>query len=177
MKMAALQLCLVLARPISLKAAVSPVGVNVILAIMILIISVSLGLFYIQTTCQNILRREFDPARLRSVVSSFRLEFLFVRKEVEQSDAPVDYRWARMALNCDYMALTYLLKNASQNSYSGRERLLTLYFKTLSLFVFLAHVLKLNEKRAMFKQTAILNYFASTLGEQVGELKFSSLSA
>ena len=148
-----------------------------ILAIMILVSSVSLGLFYIQTTCQNILRREFDPARLKSVVNSFRLEFLFVRKEVEQSDAPVDYRWARMALKCDYMALTYLLKNAPQNSYSGRERLLTLYFKSLSLFVSVARVLKLNEKRAMFKQTAILNYFASILGEQVGEIQFSSLSA
>jgi len=153
------------------------VGVNMILAIMILVSSVSLGLFYIQTTCQNILRREFDPARLKSVVNSFRLEFLFVRKEVEQSDAPVDYRWARMALKCDYMALSYLLKNASQKSYSGRERLLTLYFEGLSLFVSLAHVLKLNEKRAMFKQTAILNYFASILGEQVGEIQFSSLSA
>ena len=148
-----------------------------ILAIMILVSSVSLGLFYIQTTCQNILRREFDPARLKSVVNSFRLEFLFVRKEVEQSDAPVDYRWARMALKCDYMALSYLLKNASQKSYSGRERLLTLYFEGLSLFVSLARVLKLNEKRAMFKQTAILNYFASILGEQVGEIQFSSLSA
>ena len=148
-----------------------------ILAILILVSSVSLGLFYIQTTCQNILRREFDPARLRSVVNSFRLEFLFVRKEVEQSDAPVDYRWARMALKCDYMALTYLLKNASQNGLSGRERLLTLYFKSLSLLVSFAHALKLNEKRAIFKQTAILNYFASMLGEQVGEIQFSSLSA
>jgi hypothetical protein len=131
---------------------------------MILVSSVALGLFYIQSACQNILRREFDPARLRSVVNSFRLEFLFVRKEMEQSGAPVDYRWASLALKCDYMALTYLLKNASKQTYSNRERLLMAYFKTLSLFVSVAHVLKVDEKRAMFKQTAILNYFASLLG-------------
>ena len=150
-------------------------GLNMILAVMILVSSVALGLFYLQTTCQGILRNEFDPVRLKSVVNSFRLEFLFVRKEIEQSEGPLDYRWASLALKCDYMALTYLLKNASKKGCSSRDRLLMAYFKILSLFVSAAHVLKMDEKRAMCKQTTILNYFASILGEQVGELQFSSL--
>ncbi len=79
-----------------------------ILPVMILVSSLALCLFYLQATCHNILRREFDPERLRSIANAYRLEFQFVRKEMEQATAPVDYKWVRMALKCDYLALTLL---------------------------------------------------------------------
>jgi hypothetical protein len=152
-------------------------GVTVILPVMILVSSLALCLFYLQAICHNILRREFDPERLRSIANAYRLEFLFVRKEMEQATAPVDYKWVRMALKCDYLALTYLLKNAAAAGCSRKERLLMLYFKTLLMVLSVSHLLKLDEKGAILKQTSILHYFANTLGEQVGPVQFCSLTA
>jgi len=70
-----------------------------------------------------------------------------------------------------------LLKNAALTGCSHNERLLRLYFKTLSVMVSARHLLKLNEKRAVLKLTAILHYFASRLGERVARVQFSDLAA
>jgi hypothetical protein len=152
-------------------------GVTVILATMILVVSLALGLLYLQATCQGILRREFDPERLKSIADAYRLEFLFVRREMEHGESPVDYRWVRMALKCDYLALSYLVKNAASTSYSGRERLLSVYFKALLVVLSVSHALRLNEKPTILRQTAVLNYFANVLGERVGKVQFSTLTA
>jgi hypothetical protein len=77
----------------------------------ILIISAALFIFYLQTTCQRILRREFDREFFLPVVNANRLEFPFVRKALEDFDVPVDYGRFGMQLCCDSLALTYLLKN------------------------------------------------------------------
>ena len=152
-------------------------GLAVILSVMILISSAALCQFYLQTTCQNILRREFEPERLRSIANAYRLEFLLVRKEVEGSDGPVDYKRVSMALKCDYLALSYLLKNKAAKGCSRKEHLLMLYFKILSVVLSVSHLLKLNEKGAIVKQTSILNYLANTVGEQAGEIQFCCLTA
>jgi hypothetical protein len=148
----------------------------VILATMVFVTSLALCLFYLQAACQNILRQEFNRERLRSFANAYRLEFLFVRKEMEQADTPVDYRWVRMALKCDYLALTYLLKN-TPGGCSRKERLLMGYFKALLMALSISHAFNLNEKRTVLKQTSILNYFTSTLSERVGPVQFCSLTA
>jgi hypothetical protein len=148
----------------------------VILSTMILISSVAVGLLYVQATCENILRREFDPLRLKSIANDCRLEFSFVRKEMEATDATVDYRWVRLALKCDYLALSYLLKNAAA-SRSRRERLLMVYFRALFLVASAQHLFKLNEKWAVLKLSTILEYFAGILGEQAPEIQFNSIMA
>src|SRR2546425_12153896 len=104
-----------------------------ILASMILIFSIGLFLFYLQATCQKILARKFDQEYFQSIVDANRLEFPFVRKALEEFDTPVDYPWICMTLKCDYLALTYLLKNAAnaEQSYSREERLLMLYFRAI----------------------------------------------
>jgi hypothetical protein len=147
------------------------------LSLTILIGSSAFGLVYLQATCENMLRRAFDTERLRSLANNCRLEFLFVRKEMESADRQMDYGWVRMALKCDYLALTYLLKDASQAGYSRRERLLMLYFRTLFLGLSVQHVLKLNEKRLVLKLTTILHYFATTVDKRVGGRQLDSLAA
>src|SRR5690348_13337092 len=86
-----------------------------ITASLILIVSSALFLFYFQATCQKILRREFPQDYFHSIVNANRLEFPSVRKALEEYDGPVDYARFRMTLKCDYLALTYLLKNAANS--------------------------------------------------------------
>ena len=140
-----------------------------IVSTLILVSSLAMFLMYLQSACENILRREFDPVRLRLTVNAWRLEFQFVQKEIEDVEGQVDYRWVRTALKCDYLTVTYLLKNAGTANYSRRERILMLYFRALSLMVSVQHSLKLDEKRTILKLTGILNYFANVLSASVNE--------
>ena len=148
-----------------------------IVSTMILISSLAMFLLYLQAACESILRREFDPVRLRLTVNACRLEFQFVQKEMQDTETQADYRWVRMALKCDYKALAFLLKNAGTANYSRRERILMLYFKALSLTVSVQHSLKLDEKRTILKLTGILTYFANVLGASVNEPALVSVGA
>ncbi len=149
------------------------------MAIVILIISTALLMFYLQATCQRILRREFDQEFFHAVVNANRLEFPFVRKALEEFDVPVDYPRFRMQLKCDFLALTYLLKNAcnARRRFSYEERLLKMYFRTVLLALIIAHALGLNERAAVLKLTSILEYFANVLGERVNTVRFGDMTA
>ena len=84
-----------------------------------------------------------------------------------------------MTLKCDYLALTYLLKNAAnaEQSYSREERLLMLYFRAIFCAVCTLHFFKLHEKPAVLKLTAILQHFADVIGFRVNRARFGNLSA
>jgi hypothetical protein len=148
-------------------------------AVIILVGSLALCLFYLQATCQNILRREFEREYFRSIAVANRLEFPFVRSTVADFDTPVDYAWVRLTLKCDYLALKYLLKNAAnvKRGYSREERLLMIYFRTLYLLLSFTHLLRLSEKPAILKMTAILQHFANILGKRVSDVSFGNMSA
>ena len=98
---------------------------------LILVFSTAMFFFYFQVTCQKILRRQFDREYFQSIVNANRLEFPSLRKSLEEFGAPLDYPRLRMMLKCDFLALTYLLKNAANvnQRYSNEERLLILYFR------------------------------------------------
>ncbi len=149
------------------------------LAALILVVSTGLFFFYFQVTCQRILRRRFEKEYFLSIVSANRLEFPAVRKAIEEFDAPVDYPRVRMTLKCDFLALTYLLKNAANvdQRYSRDERLLMFYFRAVFFFLVARHVLKLREKPAILKLTAILEYFANVVGQRVNAVRFGNLAA
>jgi len=149
------------------------------LAIMILFLSIALLMFYLQQTCQRILRREFGHEFFHSVVNANRLEFPFVRKALEEFNAPVDYERFRMQLKCDFLALTYLLKNAgnAKGRLSKEERFLTWYFRAVVLKLIVAHWLRLGERAAVLKLTSILEYFANVLGERVDTIRFGDMTA
>jgi hypothetical protein len=150
-----------------------------ILSVLILITSLALCLFYMQDTCRTILNREFRRDYFRSVVNASRLEFLSVRDCVEGPHTQLEYSEVRTALTCDYLALTYLLKNAVsvEGKHSRQERLLMLYFRTLLISFSVSHLLRLNEKRAILKLTTILQFFANTLGERVVQTAAVSFTA
>jgi len=84
-----------------------------------------------------------------------------------------------LTLKCDFLALTYLLKNAANvnQRYSYEERLLILYFKLVFAWLVTSHWLKLRETAAALKLTAILEYFANVVGERVNTVRFGNLTA
>jgi len=150
-----------------------------ILAALILILSTALFFFYFQVTCQKILRRQFDREYFQSIVNANRLEFPSLRKSLEEFGAPVDYPRLRMMLKCDFLALTYLLKNAANvnQRYSNEERLLILYFRWQFLSLAVRRLLKVGEKKAVLRLTSVLQYFANVVGQRVDTVKFGNLTA
>jgi hypothetical protein len=148
-------------------------------ATLILVFSAALFLFYLQSTCEKILRRRFEDPLPDPIVEANRLEFPFVRKALEEFDAPVDYSRFSMQLKCDYLALIYLLKNAANQR--GRlcwhERLLATYFRVLSGALAGLHLVALAERPVLLKMTSVLGYFANVLGERIKRVRFGHLTA
>jgi len=150
-----------------------------IVAVLILILSTALFFFYFQVTCRKILCRQFDREYFQSIANANRLEFPSLRRSLEVFGAPVDYSRLRMMLRCDFLALTYLLKNAANvnQSYTYDERLLILYFRWQFLSLAVRRLLKLGENTAILRLTAVLQYFANVVGQRVNAVKFGNLTA
>jgi hypothetical protein len=148
-------------------------------ATVVLICCTALLLFYLQILCENILGRPFEEALPDPIVDANRLEFPFVRRALQEFEAPVDYARFRVQLKCDYLALIYLLRNAANQRHrlSRHERLLAAYFGTLSGALTLAHWLHITEKPILLKMTAVLEYFANVLGERIKHVRFGNLTA
>ena len=110
-------------------------------ATLILILSTALFFFYLQAVCQKILRRQFSQEFFQSIVLANRLEFPSVRKAIEDLGSPVEYPRLALTLKCDFLALTYLLKNAANvnQRYSYEERLLIVYFKLVFAYLVTRH--------------------------------------
>jgi len=148
-------------------------------AALILVLSTALFFFYFQVTCQRILRRQFDREYFQSIVNANRLEFPSLRKSMEEFGAPIDYPRLRMMLKCDFLALTYLLKNAANvnQRYSTEERLLILYFKCQFLSLAVRRLLRFGERKAVLRLTSVLEYFANVVGQRVNTVRFGNLTA
>ncbi len=148
-------------------------------AALILILSTAMFFFYFQAVCQRILHHEFDRDYFLPIVNANRLEFPSVRKVIEEFGAPVEYSRFRMMLKCDYLALTYLLKNAGNKTrhYSFEDRLLMAYFRLSFFSLSLRHLLKLGESRIVLRLTNILEYFGNTVGRRVALAKIGDISA
>jgi hypothetical protein len=146
---------------------------------LILILSTAMFFFYFQVTCQKILRRQFDREYFQSIAHANRLEFPSLRKSLEEFGPPVDYPRLRMMLKCDFLALTYLLKNAANvnQRYSNEERLLILYFRWHFLSLAVRRLLKVGEKKAILRLTSVLQYFANVVGQRVNTVRFGNLTA
>lgn len=148
-------------------------------AALILILSSALFFFYFQMVCRKILRRRFEQEYYQFIVNANRLEFPYVRKTVEEFDEPIDHDRTRMMLKCDFLALTYLLKNAANlnQRYSRDERLLMAYFKTTFFSFLVRHWLGMRVKSTVLKLTSVLEYFANVVGERVNTVRFGNLTA
>ncbi len=150
-----------------------------IVSSLILILSAAMFFFYFQVTCQKILRWQFDREYFRSVVKANGLEFLALRESLAQFGAPADYPRLREMLRCDFLALTYLLKNVGnvKPRYSNKERLLILYFHSLFLSLAARRLLRFGEKRAILRLTSVLQYFANVVGQRANNASFGNMTA
>ena len=148
-------------------------------ATFVLVLSAALFFFYIQVTCQKILRRQFDREYFQSIVTANRLEFPSLRKSLEEFSVPVDYFRLRMMLKCDFLALAYLLKNSAnvKHRYSNEERLLILYCRWQFLSLAARHLLKLGEEPATLRLASVLQYFANVVGQRVNAVQFGNWTA
>ncbi len=149
-----------------------------VLAVLILILATALFFFYLQITCQRILRRQFEGEYFLAIVNGSGLEFPTVRRTLGELKAPADYPRLRMMLKRDFLALTYLLKNAAnvKQRYSREERLLMFYFRFVFASLIARHWLRVGEKPAMLKLTVILQYFANVVGKRVDTVRFANLT-
>jgi hypothetical protein len=149
------------------------------MAALILILSTGLFFFYLQAVCQKVLRRQFAQQFSQAIVDANSLEFPSVRKALQEFGVPVEYPRLTMTLRCDFLALTYLLKNAANVNQrcTYEERLLMLYFKLAFVSLVIRHWLRLRETPAALKMTAILEYFANVVGERVNTVRFGNLTA
>lgn len=134
----------------------------------ILILSTALFLFYVQTLCEEILRREFSHAYFQDVLNALDLEFPRLRRSI-QDNADVSRSQVQLALKSDYFTLTYLLKNGNpkRRSFSWHEKLLISYFRALLLILPLRYAFHFGERQAIVKLTAILYHIANLVGERV----------
>lgn len=148
-------------------------------SVIILVISLALVFVYLQAVCEKILRRKFDQEYFQSIVNANRLEFPFVRTAIEEYETPVDYPWVRMTLKCDFLALTYLLKNAAnlKQKHSREERLLMAYFRSLLFLLSASHLVGVSEKPVILRLIQILQHFADVVGQRVNRVRFGDLNA
>jgi len=150
-----------------------------ILATLILVLSTATFFFYLQVTCQRILRRQFDREYFRSIVNVIRLEFPSLREALEESGTSFDYSRLPKALKCDFLALTHLLKNTAdvKPGYCKEEWLLILYFRVQFLSLAVRRLLKMGEKKAALRLTTVLQYFANVVGQRMNEVGFRNSPA
>lgn len=149
-----------------------------IVPMLILVFSTALFCLYCQFAVQKILRRAFSQAYFQAIVHSNRLEFPALRKAFEELEAPVDYAHLWLNMQCDFQALVYLLKNASnlRQSFSLEERFLMLYFRLVLASLAVRHWLRMREKPAVMALAAILQYFANVVGARVNALRTGDFS-
>jgi len=145
------------------------------MACLILILSTAMFFFYCQVTIQKILRRTFDHAYSQAIAAANRLEFPALRKTFEELQPSADFARLRVSIRCDFLALTYLLKNACnmRQGYSREERVLMLYFQLVYISLTVRHWLRLREKPAILSLTAILQYFANVVGARMESLRLA----
>ncbi len=146
---------------------------------LILVFSTAMFFFYWQVTVQKILRRSFEHAYFKAIATANQLEFPALRSAFEGPNGTVDYTQLRQQINCDFRALTYLLKNAcnTKQSYSNEERLLMVYFRVVLFSLSVRHVFKLGEKSSVINLASVLQYFANVVGERVDSVRLGNLSA
>lgn len=139
-----------------------------VFSFLIAILSGALFLFYVQSICERVLQREFSQPYFENVLKAMHLEYPSVIEALSSGTSP-DYSSVRLGLECDFEALSSLLKYGVQTRrfLSRRERLLLLYFRFLLLCLPIRHVLNLREEETVMKLSTMLQFFANVVGERL----------
>lgn len=128
--------------------------------------------FWLRSASQSVLRQRFEQDFSPEVAEANQLEFLVIRKALAGAPEGIgDHRNVLAALEQDYQALCYLLRNAATvhvGRYSRSERLLILDFKLLALWVRLSPGLGFQGWRSgLLEMTTILQYFGNVVGQRL----------
>jgi|SRR5579875_1172082 len=136
------------------------------ISVLVLVVSSALFFFYIQAFCEKVLRQEFSHPYFQDILKAIRLEYPRLR---DSANASSNYSDVCFDLKCDFVTLEFLLKNSdpSRRHLSSRERVLVLYFRFLLFSLPIRHAFKLQERQAVLKLAAILQFFANSLGEKL----------
>ncbi len=139
-----------------------------VMPFVVLAVSTALFFFYLQATCEGVLRREFAHPYFLEVIRAIRLEFPLLRQELAEN-VPMNYSEMQLALRCDFVALEYLLKSSDRKRrhLSRPEKLLMVYCRFLLFAMPIRHALNLHEKQAVLKLAAMLQFFANLTGERL----------
>lgn len=132
-------------------------------------LTVATGLFLIlRAACEKMLGRPFDQEYFLPIVTANRLRFPAIQKIIEESEAPVEHARLPKMLKADFLALTSLLKKAAaaNRRYWRYELLLVVYFRLIFSSLTVRRLLRLEQKPAIRKLTAVLGYLAIVAGEQ-----------
>jgi hypothetical protein len=148
------------------------------MSILVLVVSSGLLFFYIQTSCEQVLRREFSRAYFKDIVEAARLEYPQLRNSLD-SNGMGNYAQMRQVLQCDFFAMKSLLKygDSSRRHFMRGERLLSLYFRVLLFSLPVRHALNLKEREAVLRLASILQFFANSAGEMLSVNSFAVADA
>ena len=148
------------------------------MSILVLAVSSALFFFYIQASCEKVLRQEFSRAYFKDIIQAARLEYPQLRDSLSSNGAP-HYAQVRNALQCDFFAVKSLLKyGGSPRRHPGRgERLLGLYFRFLLFSLPIRQACNLKERKAVLRMVSILQFFANSAGEKLSVNSFTVAEA
>jgi len=143
-----------------------------LVSVLILVISAFMLVFWLRSASRSIVRERFEQNYSAEVAEANQLEFLAVRKALSDGSAEdADYASSLGALERDYEALTYLLRNAATvnvGRYTRPERLLVLDFQLLRVWVRMKRVLGLSSwQSGLVEMATILEYFGNVVGQRL----------
>jgi hypothetical protein len=141
-------------------------------SVFILASSAVLLIFWLRSATQAILAERFEQSYSAEVAEANQLEFLAIREALtEPGEGITDRGQALQALERDYEALSYLLRNAATlhvGSYTRSERLLILDFHLLRLKARVAQALGWRGwQSSMLEMTSILEYLGNVVGQRL----------
>ncbi len=142
------------------------------ISVLILVMSAAMLVFWLRSACRSILAERFEQDFSAEVAEANQLEFLTIRKALADSaEGEVDYGGYLGALERDYEALTYLLRNAATvhiGSYTYQERLLVADFSLLRVWVRMKKTFGMSSwKSGLTEMATILEYFGNVVGHRL----------
>jgi hypothetical protein len=122
------------------------------------------------------LRREFGDDYYLYVVQAKALEFLDVRRVLEDFTAPLNFLRLRTMLRDDFQKLRGLMDAAPPLAGDpwGTAWLAFLYFRLVLGWVTLSRLLRLPEKPGLLKLTVVLQYLANLAGERISWMRVTN---
>jgi len=140
--------------------------------ILILAGSSVLLVFWLHAACQALLDRQAETPLLVELAEVNELNYLTVRRALQANPKMAGEPTAYLAaVERDYEALTYLLRNAATlrvGHFTARERLLLMDFQLLRVWVRFHKFVGLSGWQGrVLEMTHILDYFANTVSQRL----------